>query len=225
MSLALSPLQSVKCLVFLCTHMHDDDDAAGKLPLPLRPSGGSVGGAANGGAANGDAAANGAAAEHEEEEEEEKLQEEPAGGSEGEEEEEEGGSGDEEEVAADADEVAAEASAAEEAAAGSLTLRGLVRRMVRVAEDKTFAKQMQRGAALRFIAAVASRLGAERAQPFLPLLMRPLYRITEPGGRASRVGGRLWWGHGGGRNHASRGEVRLTLCSRSLPPPLPRLLC
>ncbi|PSC76593.1 small subunit processome component 20-like protein [Micractinium conductrix] len=173
--------QSVKCLVFLCTHMHDDDDAAGKLPLPLRPSGGSVGGAANGGAANGDAAANGAAAEHEEEEEEEKLQEEPAGGSEGEEEEEEGGSGDEEEVAADADEVAAEASAAEEAAAGSLTLRGLVRRMVRVAEDKTFAKQMQRGAALRFIAAVASRLGAERAQPFLPLLMRPLYRITEPG--------------------------------------------
>ena len=53
--------------------------------------------------------------------------------------------------------------------------------MVRLADDKTYARQQQRGIALRFIAAVASRLGSERVLPYLPLLMRPLYRITEPG--------------------------------------------
>jgi len=88
----------------------------------------------------------------------------------------------------------AEPGAADEGAAGSLTLHGLARRMARLADDKTYARQLQRGIALRFIAAVASRLGAERVLPYLPLLMRPLYRITEPGGwggwGCSRAG--LW---------------------------------
>ena len=31
--------QAVKCLVFLCSTMHEDDAAAGRLPPPLRLSG------------------------------------------------------------------------------------------------------------------------------------------------------------------------------------------
>lgn len=167
--------QSVKCLVFLCTAMYEDDSAAGRLPPPLRLSGGG----ANGHATNGSGDVAAAAAED-------------AGGSEDEdeaaEEEEEdvaeaavaGGSGSEAEE--DAEDAAAEATAAEEAAAGRLTLHALIRRMVRLADDKTYARQLQRGVALRFVAAVASRLGADRVLPYLPLLMRPLYRITEPGG-------------------------------------------
>ena len=197
--------QAVKCLVFLCTHMHADDAAAGRLPPPLKLAG--SGGAAAAAAdeegavgANGHAAANGgsqaaAAGEGSGSEDED---------SEGEEEEEAGGEAQATAAAAgagadasdsDAEEAAAEASAAEEAAAGSLTLHGLVRRMVRLADDKTYARQLQRGVALRFIAALASRLGPQRAAPYLPLLMRPLYRITEPGeGRAGTgwmVGGRV----------------------------------
>ena len=34
-------------------------------------------------------------------------------------------------------------------------------------------------AALRFIAAFASRVGGGRTSPFLPLLLRPLFLITE----------------------------------------------
>ncbi len=158
-------------------------------------TGGATGGEEDGGA-NGHAAAGGDDAEQEGSEDEEEAGEEggdqqpheeaaaAAGGSDSEGEEEEG----------DAEEAAAEASAADEAAAGSLTLHGLVRRMARLADDKTYARQLQRGIALRFIAAVASRLGAERVLPYLPLLMRPLYRITEPGGwggwGCSRAG--LW---------------------------------
>ena len=53
--------------------------------------------------------------------------------------------------------------------------------MARLGDDKSYVHQLQRGAALRFIAALASRLGASRIEPYLPLLLRPLYRITEPG--------------------------------------------
>ncbi|KAL4860053.1 Small subunit processome component 20 [Chlorella vulgaris] len=170
--------QAVKCLVFLCTLLYDDDAAAGKLPPPLKLSS-STAAAAEG--EDGEGGAHGAAAVaeangEEEDEEEEEVDEEarlhadgqpaaPAAGSDSE----------------DVEEEAAEATAAEEAAAGSLTLHGLVRRMSRLADDKTYARQLHRGVALRFIAALASRLGAARVGPYLPLLMRPLYRITEPG--------------------------------------------
>ncbi|PRW58885.1 small subunit processome component 20-like protein [Chlorella sorokiniana] len=177
--------QAVKCLVFLCTAMYDDDAAAGRLPPPLRLSGATAAAAAAaGGEENGEANGHAQADEEEEEEEgsegedeaaadEQQAGEEAAAGV--------GGSDSEGEEEGDAEEEAAEASAADEAAAGSLTLHGLVRRMVRLADDKTYARQLQRGIALRFIAAVASRLGVERVLPYLPLLMRPLYRITEPG--------------------------------------------
>ncbi|KAL4521880.1 hypothetical protein Ndes2526B_g01987 [Nannochloris sp. 'desiccata'] len=79
------------------------------------------------------------------------------------------------------DDEAADIDAATEAAEGSLTVNGLIRRMVRLADDKSYVRQLQRGAALRFIAAIASRLGAVKIEPFLPVLLRPLYRITEPG--------------------------------------------
>ena len=38
---------------------------------------------------------------------------------------------------------------------------------------------VQRLAALRFLAALASRLGRTAVAPYLPLMLRPLYRITE----------------------------------------------
>ena len=63
----------------------------------------------------------------------------------------------------------------------SLSLAALIRRMTRVADDKSYVRQLQRGTALRFIAAVTSRLGPQRIEPYLPLLLRPLYRLTEPG--------------------------------------------
>lgn len=168
--------------------MYEDDEAAAKLPPPLKLSAHHGGAAAANGAANGgSAAAAGEAdgsleAEHssgsEEEEEEaggaaDDAGDEGAGGA-------DGGSGSDDEH--EAQEAAEEATAAGEAAAGSLTLQGLVRRMARLADDKTYARQLQRGVALRFVAAAATRLGPQRALPFLPLLMRPLYRITEPGG-------------------------------------------
>lgn len=174
--------QAVKCLVFLCVRMHEDDAAAGKLPPPLRMSGAAKPAAANGGGA----AVHGGLAEGQEEGAADAAEVEGNGnghgaaaadsGSDGE------GEGDEEaqEGGEEAQEEAEE-TAADEVAAGSLALRGLVRRMARIADDKTYARQLQRGTALRFIAALASRLGPERAKPFLPLLMRPLYRITEPG--------------------------------------------
>ncbi|KAL4434124.1 hypothetical protein ABPG75_000565 [Micractinium tetrahymenae] len=185
--------QAVKCLVFLCMKMYEDDEAAGKLPPLLNlPASVTRAAVANGQANGSGAAAAGAAGEEEEEaeggsgsEEEEDEHDAAAGaasGGDAEGEEEEGaggGSGSDDEH--DAQEAVDDATAAEEAAAGSLTLRGLVRRMVRLADDKTYARQLQRGVALRFIAAAATRLGPQRALPFLPLLMRPLYRITEPG--------------------------------------------
>lgn len=85
------------------------------------------------------------------------------------------------EANADEEEERAEDDAAAEAAAGCLSLQGLVRRMVRLADDKSFVRQAHRATALRFIAAMASRLGPVKVKPYLPVLLRPLYRITEPG--------------------------------------------
>ncbi len=62
---------------------------------------------------------------------------------------------------------------------GALTLRGLVRRMARLAGDTRWVRQRQRLTALRWTAAAASALGAEAAAPYLPLLLRPLFRITD----------------------------------------------
>ncbi len=71
----------------------------------------------------------------------------------------------------------------EEAAEGegrsALTLHGLVRRMARLADDRAWPRQAARLAALRFAAALGSRLGKESVVPYLPSMLLPLYRITE----------------------------------------------
>lgn len=64
---------------------------------------------------------------------------------------------------------------------GTISLDNLVRRMVRLADDKSYARQLQRGFSLRFIAALALRLGQENIVYYLPTLLKPIYRITEPG--------------------------------------------
>jgi U3 small nucleolar RNA-associated protein 20 len=63
--------------------------------------------------------------------------------------------------------------------AGALTLHGLVRRMARQAEERAWPARRARLAALRFAAALASRLGGARLAPYLPALLRPLLRLTE----------------------------------------------
>ncbi|GFR52616.1 hypothetical protein Agub_g15132, partial [Astrephomene gubernaculifera] len=72
----------------------------------------------------------------------------------------------------------------------AFTLRGLVRRMARLADDGRWTRSRQRAAALRWTAAAASALGPEAVAPHLPVLLRPLFRISEaaaaPGG-TSRV--------------------------------------
>ncbi|KAK9818396.1 hypothetical protein WJX72_012002 [[Myrmecia] bisecta] len=62
---------------------------------------------------------------------------------------------------------------------GGLSLHGLVRRVAKLADDRSYNRQQQRMAALRFTAALASRLGAPPILAYLPPLMRPLFRITE----------------------------------------------
>lgn len=147
--------QAVKCLVFLSLLMWEADEAAGRVPSwrakKVNMDSNGEGAEVNG--ANG-AEGNG----HEGAEEQEQEEEE-----------------------ADKEEEEADENAASEAAAGSLTVHGLVRRMMRLADDKSYVRQLHRGAALRFIAALASRLGASKVEPYLPVLLRPLYRITEPG--------------------------------------------
>lgn len=66
-----------------------------------------------------------------------------------------------------------------EALPNQLSLHGLVRRIARLADDRTFPRQTARLSALRFLAAVTSRLGPDRIAAFLPLMLRPLFRITE----------------------------------------------
>ncbi|CAG9460436.1 unnamed protein product [Pedinophyceae sp. YPF-701] len=60
-----------------------------------------------------------------------------------------------------------------------VTLHGLVRRIVKLAEDGRRAREVQRSAALKFLAAAATRLGPERIAPYLSTVMRPLYRAVE----------------------------------------------
>lgn len=67
----------------------------------------------------------------------------------------------------------------EEEVGPQLSLHGLMRRMARLADDRTYPRQTARLTALRFLAAVTTRLGAEKMEPFLPLVLRPLFRITE----------------------------------------------
>lgn len=63
-----------------------------------------------------------------------------------------------------------------------VTLQGLIVRMVKLAEDARFARQLQRLAALRWIAAAAAAVGTAPLLQHLPLLVRPLYRIAETAG-------------------------------------------
>lgn len=64
---------------------------------------------------------------------------------------------------------------------GYTSLAALLRGVAALADDRAFTRATARQAALRCLAAVASRLGAEGVLPFLPILLRPLARITEPG--------------------------------------------
>jgi U3 small nucleolar RNA-associated protein 20 len=63
-----------------------------------------------------------------------------------------------------------------------VSLQGLIVRMVRLAEDTRHARQLQRLAALRWIAAAAAAVGTGPLLQHLPLLLRPLYRIAEATG-------------------------------------------
>lgn len=58
----------------------------------------------------------------------------------------------------------------------------IVRRLTKLADNTSYTKTIQRNYALRFIAAFVSRLGSEKSIPYLPMLLRPCYRILEPGG-------------------------------------------
>ena len=60
-----------------------------------------------------------------------------------------------------------------------LSLHGLMRRISRLADDRTFPRQTARLTSLRYLAAVATRLGADKVAAFLPIMLRPLFRITE----------------------------------------------
>lgn len=60
-----------------------------------------------------------------------------------------------------------------------LTLAGLVRRMAKLADDRSYPRRLARLTALRFLAALVSRLGPEDSQPLLTLILRPLFRINE----------------------------------------------
>jgi U3 small nucleolar RNA-associated protein 20 len=195
--------QAVKCLVFLAPRMHEDDATAGKLPPPLRLAGAGAeqapaqGPASNGHAANGTGPHASDEDSGDEAEQAEGGESDPADGDEQQQRRQQGpdsqgpdvDAGSDSEGDEDGDAAEGGAGAAAEAGAeGGLTLQGLVRRMARLADDRSYARQLQRGIALRFVAAVASRLGAERVGPYLPLLVRPLYRVTEPGERLNLAG-------------------------------------
>jgi U3 small nucleolar RNA-associated protein 20 len=180
--------QAVKCLVALAKHL-----AAAQPPEP-EPEQQQAAANGNGAAAadvaaaaaNGHAAADGAGSS--------------GGGSESEDEDE-----DEEAAAADAADGADDVSGyAEPGGGGGVTLLGLISRMVRLAEDARFIRQQQRLAALRWIAAAVSAVGTAPLARHLPLLLRPLYRITEASGearvraQASKHGGLIATAAGGG---------------------------
>lgn len=60
-----------------------------------------------------------------------------------------------------------------------LSLAGLIRRMSKIADDRTFPRQTARIVCIKFLAALTSRLGSEDIRPFLSIILRPLYRISE----------------------------------------------
>ncbi|KAG2487780.1 hypothetical protein HYH03_013624 [Edaphochlamys debaryana] len=186
-------LQAVKCLVSLVRHL-----PAGGAPAEAQAGAGAEQQGRDGKRSRGPApAANGsAAAGRGGDDEDEEVDEGEEGENEEEEEEEEGGAtanghaGAEEEGAADGeggdgdgdgDDDAGEGgpSMADQVATRCLTLRGLVRRMARLADDARWSRTRQRAAALRWIAAASSALGAAAVAPYLPVLLRPLYRISE----------------------------------------------
>ncbi|GIL90429.1 hypothetical protein Vretifemale_18038, partial [Volvox reticuliferus] len=80
----------------------------------------------------------------------------------------------------------------------TFTFSGLVRRMVRLADDVRTDRTCQRMAALRWIAAAATALGAAGIATYLPVLLRPLYRISDAA--ATGAGER----HGGGGTAAGQ---------------------
>jgi U3 small nucleolar RNA-associated protein 20 len=63
----------------------------------------------------------------------------------------------------------------------AITFRGLITRMARLADEQRYARQVPRAAALKFIAALSSSLGAAATAPYLRNMLRPLYRLAEPG--------------------------------------------
>jgi U3 small nucleolar RNA-associated protein 20 len=91
----------------------------------------------------------------------------------------------EEGAAEEQDEEEGEEGGDEDREGASLTLHGLVRRMARLAGDARWGRERGRCAALRFAAALASRLGGQAVAPYLPALLRPLLRLTEPGAPAA----------------------------------------
>lgn len=72
-----------------------------------------------------------------------------------------------------------DADAADGTEQGGISLAGLVRRISKLADDHTFPRQTARLVCLKFLAALTSRLGKDRIIPFLPTILRPLYRISE----------------------------------------------
>ncbi len=172
-------LQAVKCLVALTPHLQQESDEGEE---------GAKGVAQNG---HGNGVAGGGVLGEEGQDEEEdgagEGEEEEGGDEEGEEEEEEeeegGGAAAAEEDAAD--DAGDDVSMAAQVQRRAFTLRGLVRRMARLADDARWTRQRQRLAALRWTAAVASVLGSAGVAPHLPVLLRPLFRISEAAAAAA----------------------------------------
>ncbi len=194
--------QAVKCLVGLAVHMARDEEREGGAARYANGSANGHGKATAAGPDGGAAARVGAAEDAEEDgeasedepgegESEEAGQESEEGGAEGEED----GQGEPQErdgavaadVEADDDDADDSAPMSEQEAARAFTLHGLVRRMSRLADDGRWSQVRQRCAALRWVAAAGSALGAAGLAPHLTVLLRPLYRISEAA--AARGGG------------------------------------
>lgn len=146
--------QATKNLVFLAPRLLAADAAAGRVPQPAP----AAGGAAEPAATEPDAAA--AASRN------------AAGDADG----------DDVDADVDEDDMDADEEGAVErggGGGGALTLHGLVRRMARLADERAWPRQDARLAALRFSAALASRLGGDAVAPYLPTMLLPLFRITE----------------------------------------------
>ncbi|KXZ46921.1 hypothetical protein GPECTOR_39g415 [Gonium pectorale] len=173
-------LQAVKCLVSLSVHLHREH-AAADAKRQRAAAEGPAGAAANGSAAavnGGHQHADGEEADHEDAEADGDADgnDEPDGDDEAAEAKAEA---DDEEAVDGAGEDAGDdegdaVSMAAQVARRAFTLRGLVRRMARLADDARWGRGRQRSAALRWTAAAASALGADAIAPHLPVLLRPL---------------------------------------------------